>query len=80
MAITKFKLNYEGVGELLRSKEVQDVCAEMAQEVADRAGDGYEVVKKGTGKKRVYVDVAAVTKEAKQDNYDNNTLLKALNK
>ena len=41
------------------------------------AGEGYEVTWR-VGKTRVNASVAAMTPEAKRDNYDNNTLLKSL--
>jgi len=69
----KFKLNYKGVGELLKSSEMQSVLASYANEIAATAGDGYDVY---VGKTRANVSV--VTEEAAQDNYENNTLLKAM--
>lgn len=70
-------LNYEGVGELLRSEWAMDCCREAAEEVALSAGDGYEV-STYVGKSRVNASVGAVTPEAHRDNLENNTLLKAL--
>jgi len=69
----KFKLNYAGVGALLKSTEMQNVLATYASQVKDRAGDGYDVY---VGRTRANVSV--VTEVAEQDNYENNTLLKAL--
>ena len=73
----KFVLNRSGVRELLRSQEMMDVIRDYAQQVADRAGDGYGL-SEYVGRNRVNVSIGAETKEASQDNYDNNTLLKAL--
>ena len=78
MAKTKFVLNYEGVGKLLKSEKVLKVCHQYAEQVAERAGDGYEVDDYPDGKTRVNVSVRAATEKARQDNFDNNTLLKAL--
>ena len=75
--MVKFVLNRSGVRELLQSDEMMAVCRDYAQKVADRAGDGYEL-DEYVGKNRVNVSIGAVTEEAKQDNYDNNTLLKAI--
>lgn len=69
----KFKLNYAGVGQLLKSKEMQDVLKSYADEIGARAGDGYDVY---VGRTRANVSV--MTEEAAQDNLENNTLLKAV--
>lgn len=74
----KFELNKEGVRELLQSQEMLTVVTEYANNIRGRAGDGYEVSTFPTGKTRVNASVYAATKEAIQDNYDNNTLLKAV--
>ena len=70
----KFELNRAGVGELLKSAEMQDVLASYAGSIANAAGDdGYSVY---VGRTRANVSVA--TAEAEQDNFENNTLLKAV--
>lgn len=66
-----------GVRELLQSDEIREYCEELAQGVASRAGDGYEVDSM-VGKTRANASVYAATKEANRDNLENNTLLKAL--
>ena len=77
MSSVKFKLNRKGVSELLKSGEALQVVKDYAYEVQNRAGDGYEVTWM-TGKTRVNASVAAMTQEARKDNLENNTLLKAL--
>lgn len=77
MSNVKFVLNSAGVRELLKSAEMQSILAGYANEVADRAGEGYEA-RYHVGKKRAYANVGAITPEAKRDNMDNNTLLKSL--
>lgn len=72
----KIKLNREGVRELLQSQEIMDACYEVAQSVQSAAGDGYEI-SGYVGQSRVNVSVVAVSDEAKKDNLENNTLLKA---
>jgi hypothetical protein len=72
-----FELNYDGVGELLRSDEMMAVCREYAEEIQSRAGDDYDI-SEYVGQTRVNVSVYAATKEAMQECYDDNTLLKAL--
>lgn len=75
MSSVKFELNKAGVKELLKSQPMVDVLKSYAGQVANRAGDGYDV---HVGPNRANVSVETVTDEAAQDNYDNNTLLKAV--
>ena len=70
-------MNRAGVRELLRSGEMASICREHANKVKNAAGDGYEVTTY-TGRNRVNASVHAETYEARKDNYENNTLLKAL--
>lgn len=71
-------LNSAGIRDLLKSAEIQSVLNETAGEVARRAGEGYEAVPGTLGKTRANARVQAATNEAKKDNLENNTLLKAL--
>lgn len=77
MAKLKFELNREGVKELLRSKEMMDVCREYANNALGKLGDGYEVTTH-TGSNRVNAQVAAVTYAAKKENLSDNTIIKAV--
>lgn len=72
------RINYAGVGELLNSQWASDCCSEIANQVASRAGDGYDAASPHKTGQRVAVNVYAATKEAYWDNMDNNTLLRAL--
>ena len=78
MSKVKFELNSAGVRELLQSPEAMNVCMEYANRIQSRcpAGLGYEtsVI---VGKFRARASVFASTPEARRDNYQNNTLLKA---
>lgn len=76
MSKVKFKLNRAGVRELMQSPEARSVVESYAHQIQGRAGNGYEV-STYVGKTRVNASVFAATPEALQDNYDNNTLLKA---
>ena len=76
MSKVKFELNRAGVRELLRSQEALNVCRSYASAVRSRAGEGYEV-DTYVGRNRANASVYAATYEARQDNYENNTLLKA---
>lgn len=77
MSKTKVKLNSAGVRELLKSKEMQEVITEHATSIKGRAGDGYEQDLQ-VGKNRANAMVWAETSKAKSENFENNTLLKAV--
>lgn len=71
------KLNLKGINEVMKSPEINEKLQDAADAVAAAAGDGY-ATRAATvdyiGLCTVYPD----TKEAVKDNYDNNSLLKAL--
>ena len=73
----KFKLNESGVRELLQSSQMAAIVTSLGNGVAARAGAGYEVSTQ-TGKNRVSCRVSAATLEARKENLESNTLLKAL--
>ncbi len=75
MSDFKFVLDRAGVRELMQSQEMQDVLVDFAGQVADRAGDGYDVY---VGTNRANVSVMTATEEAMADNLDHNTLEKAI--
>ena len=75
MSDFKFVLNRAGVRELMQSQEMQDVLVEFAGQVAERAGDGYDVY---IGMNRANVSVMTATEEAMADNLDHNTLEKSI--
>lgn len=77
MSKVKIELNNAGIRELLKSPEVMALCVESANQVRSRAGDGFEV-ESYTGFDRAHAVVFADTPEAKRDNLENNTLLKAV--
>ena len=73
----KFVLNKKGVGELLKSSEMQTLLDSHASAIKNRAGAGYEHdVQVNEG--RAHAMVWAETYQAKKDNLENNTLLKAV--
>ena len=78
MSKVRFKLDRAGVRELMQSAEAVSVCTEYANNILSRcpAGLGYEVSSM-VGKTRANASVFAATPEARRDNYQNNTLLKA---
>ena len=77
MSKVKFKLNKKGVGELLKSKEMQAILNQHANRTQAKAGPGYEI-NSFVGFDRAHAVIFAETNEAKKDNLENNTLLKSL--
>lgn len=73
----KFKLNREGVRELLKSEDVRACLESEAGKRAGKLGAGYET-ETYSGRNRLNVRIKAVTREAIQENLDNNTLLKVI--
>lgn len=78
-----FELNKKGVEQLLNSPEIRAILQSHADGVVRRSGDGYasEMVTSAGRKQpgtRAKAIIRAETPEAKRDNMDNNTLLKAL--
>ena len=71
----KFVRDHEGIGQLLKSAEMQAVLIDYANAVQNRAGDDYSVY---VGRTRANVSVRTDNDDAVQDNYENNTLLKAV--
>ena len=73
----EIRLNSEGVQELLKSDEMQALLSELASSKAGQAGEGYEYSVK-VGQRRAYANIYPASKEAYQDNLDNNTLEKVI--
>lgn len=76
-SIKKVKLNYKGVGRLLKSDEVLQVCKDHAYSAQSKLGEGYEVDYQ-TAPSRVYARVKAKTSEAIRENRKHNTIIKAV--
>ena len=75
----KFELNREGVKELMKSDEMGVVLSEYAQRVMNNAGSSEDYrLDPYSGLNRDNVSVVAINDKSIQDNYENNTLLKAL--
>lgn len=77
MSKVRIELNRSGVRELLRSAEMMSICEEHANKALNTLGAGYEVTTR-TGKNRVNAEIAAVSHEAKKENSETNSILKAL--
>lgn len=73
-----FRFNLAGLNTLMRSGEMQAILNDVAPRIAAAAGDGYEAE---TARPLTFDGIASVyaaTYEAKFDNSENNTLLKAV--
>ena len=77
MGKIKFELNKAGVRELLLSDEMMNVCNKYASSAISRLGNGYEMTSYH-GRNRVNASVMAVTTEAKRENLETNSILKAV--
>lgn len=62
---------------MLKSPEMVTALAAYGEQVAARAGDGYEM-DTYIGKTRANARILTATKEAMNDNLENNTLLTSL--
>lgn len=74
----KVELNLKGLNELMKSPEMASCLQEAGERVARAAGEGYEAKTYTDTKYIAICDVSAVTDKAKKENYEKNTLLKAL--
>lgn len=77
MTKLEFKLNEQGVRELLQSDAMRGIIASAAAEKARQAGPGYES-EVNMGKKRLYANIYPGSAEAAKDNYEHNTLEKVI--
>lgn len=77
MSKMQFKLNRSGVANMMKSEGMQKVLEKKASEIKNRCGEGYEQ-DIYVGRNRANAMVRAETYEAKKDNAENNTLLKAV--
>lgn len=70
-------LNEPGIIELLQSEPMQAVVREVATNIANNVGEGFEVGE-AIGHDRCRAFVVAATPEARKACYKDNVLLKAL--
>lgn len=73
----KIELNQQGLQALLKSKEIEIMLKKRADEAVERCGEGYRAASY-TMPTRAVARVSAVTRKAKRDNLQNNTILKSL--
>lgn len=79
MSKFRFELNMAGVRELLKSNKMQKILDEHASNTLNRLGDGYEK-ENYVAETRAVSQVAATSSSARDENSENNTLLKAVHK
>lgn len=77
MGRIKVVLNRAAVREMLKSPEMEAICKERAVAALQSLGDGY-TVNTFQGKNRVNAEIAAESFQARKENMENNTILKAL--
>lgn len=77
MGNVRIVLNKEGVRELLRSKEMMNVCEGIANDALSSLGAGFST-NTMVGRNRVNAEITADSYEARISNSRNNTILKAL--
>lgn len=77
MSKVEIVLDKAGVMELLKSDAMYSVCKQKGTEIMNRLGDGYGMHDVNYPERKG-VAVNAMTRKAMADNYNNNTLLKAV--
>lgn len=77
MGKTEFKLNLPGLNELMKSDGMQAVLDAAGEKVQAAAGEGYATSAR-TGRYIGFCNVYPDSAAAAKDNFQNNTLLKAL--
>lgn len=77
MSEFRFELNRKGVRQLLKSDEMRAGLKEVSGSIRQRLGDGYATDSKLMSTRAV-ASVYAKTPEARKDNQENNSILKAL--
>lgn len=80
MAKVHIELNSDGIVEMMKSDEIMSVLESHGRRMVSSLGEGYSMSKYPNGKSRGNVSVYADSKEAYQDNLNNNSLLKAVGK
>ena len=77
MNVVKFEPNSAGIQEMPKSAEMMAICKGYADKAVAQLGDGYSV-STYTGKTRVNASVNAETFEARKENLENNSIIKAV--
>lgn len=77
MSKVKVKLNLPGINEVMKDPEIVAACEQAAREVGSASGIETEV-ESGTINFIAYANVGPATEEAERENFDNNSLVKAI--
>ena len=77
MAQVKIKLNLPGINAIMKSDGIQSVIKAAGDSVAASAGSDY-AAEVNVGKWLAFCNIYPESKAAANDNFKNNTLLKAL--
>lgn len=77
MGKLRIELNHSGIKAFLHSKGTAELVKGKADEIQSRLGDGYKSDYRHM-ESRVIASVYADTQEARKENMDNNTILKAV--
>lgn len=77
--VIKIVPNNIGYRQLLNSVELQKYMLDLGMNVASSCGSDYAVTAQA-GRTRLHVRVATTSQKALNDNYDNNTLVRAVSK
>ena len=77
MGKVKVELNLKGINEVMKSPEIQSACQAAGQAVAQAAGSDYGT-ESGTIQYIAYCNVFPDSKEAAKENYEDNSILKAV--
>ena len=75
--MTRIELDYAGIGQLLKSSEMQSAVESKAREIASRAGDDY-TSEAHLSSQRWNANVFPIGLEGYRDNLENNTLLRCI--
>lgn len=73
-----FRLNLPGLNQLMKSAPMQSALNSAANSISAMAGDGFETESAHPISFIAIASVGAATYEARKNNSDNNTLLKAV--
>lgn len=77
MSKVKVELNLKGINEVMKSPQIQAVCEQAARDVGNASGIETEI-ESGTINFIAYANVKPATAKARKENFDNNSLVKAI--
>ena len=78
MGKVKVELNLKGLNELMKGPEIAARVQEVGEAIAQGCGEGFEAKTYTDTKYIAICDISAESPEAKKQNYEENTLVRAL--